>query len=127
MEVLTELADLRQAHVSPQTLTGYARKLEVWPVQEIHQACQNIARRPRREGETAFPALADIVSELRSQSGSNAQKDAARRNAEEIEGFFWEHVSYQMEVTGRTEQEVLDLIKVPGYTGRRARGNHEYQ
>jgi hypothetical protein len=34
---------------------------------------------------------------------------------------FWKHVDYTKERTGETEQEVLDAIKTPGFTGRKAR------
>lgn len=44
----------------------------------------------------------------------------AKKNAEEIEQFFWDHVDFRMEETGWSEQKVLDSIKQPGFTGRRA-------
>jgi hypothetical protein len=40
---------------------------------------------------------------------------------ETMERWFWQHIEYQMAQTGETEQEVLDAIKTPGFTGRKAR------
>jgi hypothetical protein len=40
---------------------------------------------------------------------------------EQVEQWFWQHVEYQMTQTGESEQEVLDAIKTPGFTGRKAR------
>jgi len=42
-------------------------------------------------------------------------------NLETVERWFWQHVEDQMAKTGETEQEVLNAIKTPGFTGRRAR------
>lgn len=40
---------------------------------------------------------------------------------ERMERWFWQHVEYQMAQTGETEQEVLNTIMTPGFTGRKAR------
>jgi hypothetical protein len=45
----------------------------------------------------------------------------ANPHLEMMEHSFWRHVEYIMSQTGETEQQVLDAIKTPGYTGRRAR------
>jgi hypothetical protein len=48
-------------------------------------------------------------------------------NLEGMERWFWEHVEFQMLRTGETEQQVLDAIKTPGFTGRRARLRNQQQ
>lgn len=121
LESLQELAEARQAHqMSVQTLVAYARKLEAWPDDEIYDACQNLSRRPRKEGETAFPELGAIIAELRQASSSRVGKTAAEKNAAEIEDFFWEHVDYQIELRGCPEQQFLDTVMQPGFVGRKA-------
>jgi len=52
---------------------------------------------------------------------SERRRKDASRYLERAEQWFWQHVEYQMAQTGATEQEVLDSIKTPGYTGRKAR------
>jgi hypothetical protein len=37
---------------------------------------------------------------------------------ESLEKSFWEHVDFQMELTGQSEQQVLDAIRTPGFTCR---------
>jgi hypothetical protein len=39
-------------------------------------------------------------------------------NLETLERWFWEHVDFQMELTGKSEQEILNAVKTPGFTGR---------
>ena len=110
----------RGADPDLKSLVALARKLENWPSEEIRLACLNIGKRARQEGEPAFPTFGAIVDELRSLGSSRVSKSAAEKNMEEIEQFFWDHVDYQMEVTGKNEQEVLNGITQPGFTGRRA-------
>lgn len=115
-----ELALDRGAVVDPRTSATLARKLENWPPAEVRAACVSIGKRSRAEGEPAFPTLGILLDELKALSSSRVQHKSADRNSAEIEQFFWEHVDYQMEITGKTEQEVLDGIKQPGFIGRRA-------
>ena len=50
--------------------------------------------------------------------GSGFSKES---HLETVERWFWQHVEDQVAETGETEQEVLNAIKTPGLTGRRAR------
>jgi hypothetical protein len=43
----------------------------------------------------------------------------SRRAAEERD--FWDYIDDQIRTTDRTEQEILDSISLPGWTGRKAR------
>jgi hypothetical protein len=51
---------------------------------------------------------------------SKMRRDAIT-HLEKMERWFWEHVEYRMELTGQTEQEILDSIREPGFTNRIAR------
>jgi hypothetical protein len=42
-----------------------------------------------------------------------------------MERYFWQHVEARMKEEGLSEQQVLDTIKTPGWTGRRARIRRE--
>jgi hypothetical protein len=55
--------------------------------------------------------------------GGESMKESKETNShlEQVEQWFWQHVEYQMTQTGESEQEVLDAIKTPGFTGRKAR------
>lgn len=93
-----------------------------WPVEDVEQVCTKIATSSRREGETAFPALGNIMEELRARQAAQARIGGAKANEAFLESAFWEHVEWRMETTGQSEQEVLDSIRQPGFIGRKARG-----
>lgn len=121
VNALKNLAEMRQASVSATTLVLYAGRLSEWELADLLPVIDEIALRNRRDGETAFPSLADIVERLRARITQMRSEKRTRAILEEIDKSFWEAVDYQKELTGETEQEVLDQINTPGFTGRRAR------
>lgn len=120
LESLQELAEDRGADPDPRNLVNLARKLDGWPPEEVREACISIGRRERDEGEPAFPVIGTIERELRRLSASKASQSATERSNAELEQFFWEHIDYKMERFGMTEQQALDTIQQPGFTGRKA-------
>lgn len=110
--------------MSDSTLALYVTALAKWPIDSVQNVCTKVATSPRREGETAFPALGDLLEALRMHRAAKAQDNANRLERESREQDFWDHIDYLKKTTGKSEQEVLDSIKATGYTGRKAR-NHE--
>jgi hypothetical protein len=49
--------------------------------------------------------------------GADGGRFGKESNLETVERWFWQHVEDQMAQTGLTEQEVLNAIKTPGFTG----------
>lgn len=122
------MAELRQARVSTDTLVLYAENLSGWELSELLPAIKQIALQTRKKGETAFPPLADILERLQAGMVQSHGEHKSSALKEQHEQEFWMHVDYMKESTGKTEQEVLDAIKTPGYTGRKARergGNND--
>ena len=119
---LFTLAEARQAAVSESTLKLYVSTLMDWPVEDVEQVCTKIATSPRREGETAFPPLGNILEDLRACKAAKLRTDKAKANAAFLEQSFWDHIEWRMEATGQSEQDVLDSIRQPGFIGRKARG-----
>lgn len=78
-------------------------------------------RTPRREGETAFPDLGTIEDAVKIEVRAKNARDRMQKMHEEQEANFWNWVDFRIEVTGKSEQEILDAVRVPGYTGRHAR------
>lgn len=120
LDSLQELAEDRGADVDPKSLAGLARKLETWPSEEVYRACQAIGRRTREEGQPAFPTVGMILDELRAQGEARRARTESEEDSRLIERWFWEHVDFKREETGWSEQQVLDSIKQPGFTGRKA-------
>lgn len=53
--------------------------------------------------------------------GGDRSEFGKESHLETVERWFREYVESQMLETGETEQQVLDAIKTPGFTGLRAR------
>lgn len=119
--MLLTVAEARQASVSETTLNLYIKTLAEWPIDFIQHVCTQMAMVPRREGETAFPTLGDFMEALKMHRARKAQEKANRRESEYREKNFWSHIDDLKETSGMSEQEVLDSIRVPGFTGRKAR------
>ncbi len=112
---------MRQALVSADTFTLYARRLYEWKLSDLVPVIEGLALQSRKRGETAFPPLAAIVEGVKLRTAQSHDDIKSRTSREEQEQAFWEHVDYLKQDTGLTEQIVLDQIKTPGFTGRRAR------
>ena len=80
-------------------------------------ACEEMATLPRREGETAFPALGDILVHVREHKQRTLIENRAQRNQREIEEAFWLHIDFLKSSEGWPEQQALDSIRRPGWTG----------
>jgi hypothetical protein len=118
---LKEMAELRQASVSEETLVRYCENLTEWELSDLSPVIREISLRTRKKGETAFPPLADIVELLQAGKAHRDVVNKSHAHQEQQEKDFWEHVDYMKEQTGETEQQVLDAIRTPGFTGRKAR------
>jgi hypothetical protein len=99
----------------------YAAHLAEFADDDLRAAARSFAREPRAEGKTAFPALGDLIARLESRARATQQERQSRIQHEEAERWFWQWVDERLEDTGKPEQEFLDGIRVPGYTGRKAR------
>jgi hypothetical protein len=78
-----------------------------------------------KPGQGFFPRPDEVAEEIERQAETNGRR-AADRDAQaqraEWEAGFWKWVEERLaENPGMTEQQVLDSIKTPGYTGRKAR------
>lgn len=121
MDALKEMADLRQARLSADTLVRYAENLSEWELSDLLPVIKQFSLQSRKKGETAFPAIGDIIERLYARKVPSRGEYRSRADSEQQERYFWAHVDFTKERTGETEQEVLDAIKTPGFTGRKAR------
>ena len=107
--------------MSAETLKLYSAKLSEYPPEDVRAVCAEIADTPRREGETAFPERGKIVSRLEQIAAERSRERYSEAQQAKTEAWFWQWVTEQVEDTGKPEQEVLDSVKVSGFTGRKAR------
>ena len=121
VKLLAGLAEARQASVSDKTFRMYARHLAEFDVADVKEAVRQIAITARGEGETAFPAMGNIIDKVFYVRKVRVKEMANRRMREMQEADFWHWVSDRMADTGKTEQEILDAVTAPGYTNRKAR------
>jgi len=99
----------------------YAHHLAAYDRAIVSEAVKRIALRPRREGETAFPELGAVVDEVIAIRRQETRHRANTREREIAEKWFWTWVEDQVLMTGKTEQQILDEVRAPGYTNRKAR------
>jgi hypothetical protein len=119
------LAEARQASLSEATLQLYAAELAAWPPEDVNKVLRAMAYIPRRDGETAFPELGQIVERIKAIGRYRRAEEQGRTERDKCEAWFWQWVSEQVEDTGKTEQAVLDGVKYPGFTGRKARNGSQ--
>lgn len=65
MAALAKLAIRRQATIHDGDFAVYLEDIAEIPVATVERACDTIGREPRREYETAFPALGDLLKACR--------------------------------------------------------------
>jgi hypothetical protein len=118
---LAGLAEARQASVSSETLQLYSDQLSRFALEDVCTVTRRMALEPRREFETAFPALGDIAEEIRGLEKRRRRDEQQRKQREDNLASFWNWVDERIADTGQPEQEFLDSIRVPGYTGLKAR------
>lgn len=63
--LLLEMAEMRQAKTTAETLLIYGRELESYDIDDIAKACRRIGMTERQEGETGFPTCPRLVSLVR--------------------------------------------------------------
>lgn len=119
--MLHGMALCRQAAVNAETFTVYAKHLARFPAECVKEAIEALSRRPRGEGETAFPDLGTVEAAVREAVGKRNAAERMRQRREQNERDFWNWIDLHIERSGLSEQEILDRVKTPGYTGRKAR------
>ncbi len=115
VKVLTGLAEARQASVSAETLKLHSAHMCDFELADVREAVRALAVRKRAEGETAFPALGELVEPLETMWARRREenKRAAQQQAEIDE--FWQWAPEWMEFTGNTEAELLR--RFPSFRG----------
>lgn len=108
VKVLTGLAEARQASVSAETLKLYSAHLCDFDPADVRDVVRALAMRKRAEGETAFPALGDLVEPLERLRERHREERirAAHQQAEIAE--FWRWAPEWMAMTGYSEEELLN-------------------
>lgn len=64
VNLLTVLAEARQASISEQTYLVYSKALAEHDLRDLENAITSLSRREKRDGETAFPSLGSIEAEV---------------------------------------------------------------
>ena len=104
MAMLTVLATYRQAAIGAADLRLYAKRLSCFPLRDVATVLERISREPRVEGQTAFPAIAEIEQDiLRYQVGERvkrAQMERDRADAEEFDKILRERL-----IAGESEED----------------------
>jgi hypothetical protein len=75
--LLRLLAEARQSDVSSETLRVFSRSLERYELDDISVAVGALGVQERQQGETAFPALATILSAVKGESIRRKERAAA--------------------------------------------------
>lgn len=119
VKVLTGLAEARQASVSAETLKLYSAHLCEFEPADVRDVVRTMAMRKRAEGETAFPALGDLVEPLqRLRERRREENKRVVQQQKEVEEF-WRWAPEWMEFTGNDEAELLS--RFPGFKGTKPR------
>jgi hypothetical protein len=104
-------------------LLDYEALAVKYTLEKVRDALGEMRIKP---GQSFFPRP-DEVAEMIERKREAGLHEAALREGEkrkkQDEHDFWAWVDEQVELSGQTEQQVLDGIKTPGYTGRKARGD----
>lgn len=88
MAMLTVLATYRQAAIGVADLRLYAKRLSCFPLRDVVTVLERISREPRAEGQTAFPAIAEIEQDIRQyQVGQRVRRAQMERDRTEAEEF----------------------------------------
>jgi hypothetical protein len=78
-----------------------------------------------KPGASYFPRPDEIATEIERQREARSRTATAQRSQRETaerEAWFWKWVGERVAIEDKTEQEILDSVRTPGYTGRKARG-----
>lgn len=93
MRLLNFLADTRQAKVTDSTYKTYIPILMRFYAVDLRDAVETLALRERRDGETAFPSLATIVSLAKDIAGRRQARNAQEKMSEQRRHYL-EHPEY---------------------------------
>ena len=120
-KTLTGLAEARQAAVSTETLNLYSRELLEFDAADVREIVRAVATRKRTEGETAFPALGELLEPLKDRRNRRLQIERREQERQERIDLFWNTILPQrMSIYGTSEQEALD--RFPEFRGTKPRG-----
>lgn len=74
-----------------------------------------------------FPRPHEVAAEIERQAVERAEAIAKRETRSQVQrydSYFWEWVDSRLQdpdIVGMTEQQFLDTVKMPGWTGMKAR------
>ncbi len=88
IKTLAGLAEARQAGVSKETLNLYSRELCEFDPADVREVVRTLAIRKRVEGETAFPALGDLLEPLKDRRTGASGKSAKSLNSKNVSNCF---------------------------------------
>ena len=108
------------------SLEGYLLDFETlalkYSLAKVHEALAELRTSP---GQKFFPRPDEVAEEIerqREEQNRASDRSAGERRKAESERDFWRWVDERMELSGLSEQAILDAVRVPGYMGRKARG-----
>jgi hypothetical protein len=87
IEMLTVLAEARQASISAETLKVYSSRIGAYPLDDVRSAVNRLSLVKRAEGETAFPDLATLDEAVRGEGRDRRIAEAKRRKRTEEEAY----------------------------------------
>ncbi len=119
--LLRGLAEARQATVADTTYKLFARHLAEFEVGDVKEAVKQLACTAKGEYEQPFPSLGQIIDRVFAVRKARVREMAMQKMRECDEANFWDWVDEQIYYFGKSEQEILDAVRTPGYTGRKAR------
>lgn len=128
LELLSILIEQMRANLPNQQLTqatveswmgSWLLLVDEYGFQALQQALQRLLTRCK-----FFPLPAEIREEIeaeRDRQCAQRQQREARQTLDKLDRDFWYWVDEQIAYTGQSEQEILNKVRTPGYTGLRAR------
>ena len=123
--LISQMADRYPSQDLSLSLEGYLWDLERLAVRYSLLKVKNALAELRiQPGQQFFPRPDEVATAI-AQMDSAEETAFNRRKSQEIlsvmQREFWNWVSEQVEFTGETEQQVLDAVRTPGFTGRKER------
>ncbi len=99
----------------------FARHLAEFEVGDVKEAVRQIACTAKGDFEKDFPSLGQIIDRVFAVRKARVREMANQIMRQQDEADFWKWVAERVADTGHTEQQILDSVTAPGYTGRKAR------
>lgn len=110
-----------QGETAKEFFRDYAQLALKYSLPKVRAALEALRIDPE---QTFFPKPEDVAGEIERQAllaGHARGLEQTRQLLAQSEVDFWAWVGDRMAATGKSEQEILDAVKVPGFTGRKAR------